>query len=176
LPILSSTNTSDLALLEARYIISHMLPADGRVLEALASNEAKVVIMAYDEFTTDLPEQRNMKPAVYWDSRARGLGGLTCSGAEENLLCFPGDPYSTENILIHEFAHTIHEHAMPLIDPTFRDATRACLQSGHGARTLEEKPTQLPTPANIGQKPCRIGSTIIVTMTLSTTTFTPWQC
>ena len=75
--------------------------------------------MAHDEYTTDLPEQKDMTPQAYWDSRARGLGGQTCSGAEENLLCYPGDPYWQENILIHEFAHVIEGIGMKALDPSF---------------------------------------------------------
>ena len=66
----------------------------------------------------DLFEDRD-----YWDRRARGLGGSrsdpVCSCAEENVLAFPGDPYSTENILIHEFAHNIHLRGMVRVDETF---------------------------------------------------------
>jgi cyclophilin family peptidyl-prolyl cis-trans isomerase len=119
LPIVSSTNTSDYALLEVGYLVERMLSGRPEILEVLAGVRAKVVVMAHDEYTTDLPEQRGMTPKVYWDRRARGLGGRTCSCAEENILCFPGDPYSTENIFIHEFAHVIHGQAMPRVDPGF---------------------------------------------------------
>ena len=91
-------------------------------------------MLAYDQFTTDLPEFEHMKdekeagfealPAKdFWDARARGLGGSEtdpyCSVAEENLLCYPGDPYALECILIHEFAHSIHLRGMLNVDPTF---------------------------------------------------------
>jgi cyclophilin family peptidyl-prolyl cis-trans isomerase len=128
LPILSSSRTSDFALLEAAYIVRQMLSGRPEILRVLATNRVRAVIMAYDEYTTDLPEQHDMKPAVYWDSRARGLGGQVCSGAEENLLCFPGDPYSTENIFLHEFAHVIHEEAMRAIDPTFNTRLETAFQ------------------------------------------------
>ena len=81
LPIVSSTNTSDYALLETAYLVDKMLSGRPDILEALAKRRAKVVVMAYDEYTTDLPEQGNMRPKVYWDSRARGMGGRTCSCA-----------------------------------------------------------------------------------------------
>ena len=121
LPIVSSTNTSDYALLETHYLLRNLLKDRPDILEVLAKRHAKVVVMAYNEYTTDLPEQRDMKPKAYWDSRARGLGGRTCSCAEENILCFPGDPYSTENIFIHEFAHVIQGVALNALDPTFSD-------------------------------------------------------
>jgi cyclophilin family peptidyl-prolyl cis-trans isomerase len=66
-----------------------------------------------------------MTPKDYWDRRARGLGGRLVSGAEENLLAFPGDPYNTENILIHEFAHVIQGVGLRKVDPTFNKRLRA---------------------------------------------------
>ena len=125
LPIVSSTNTSDQALLETRYLVDKMLSGRPDILNALAERHAKIAVMAFDEYTTDLPEQRDMKPKVYWDSRARGMGGRTCSCAEENMLGFPNDPYSAENIFIHEFAHVIHGEAMRRLDPTFNQRLRA---------------------------------------------------
>ena len=62
-----------------------------------------------------------MKPKDNWDRRARGLGGRVCSCGEENLLNLPGDRYAVENILIHEFSHTIHNYGLRRIDPTFND-------------------------------------------------------
>jgi peptidyl-prolyl cis-trans isomerase A (cyclophilin A) len=46
------------------------------------------------------------------------------SCAEENLLAYPGDPYETENILIHEFAHAIHATGLDRVDPTFETRLR----------------------------------------------------
>jgi cyclophilin family peptidyl-prolyl cis-trans isomerase len=125
LPIVSSTNSSNAALSEAAYLIEHMLAGRSDIINTLAEQHVKVVVMAHNEYTTDLPEQRNMTPKVYWDSRARGLGGRTCSCAEENLLCFPGDPYAKENILIHEFSHVIHGQALRKLDPTFNSRLQA---------------------------------------------------
>ncbi|XP_062574547.1 uncharacterized protein LOC134236392 isoform X2 [Saccostrea cucullata] len=40
-----------------------------------------------------------------------GVGGKTCSVLEDNLLCDAYDPYRhTYNVLVHEFAHTVHKH------------------------------------------------------------------
>lgn len=125
LPIVSSTNTTDFALLETRYLVDKMLSGRPDILNALAERRAKIAVMAFNEYTTDLPEQRGMQPKVYWDSRARGMGGRTCSCAEENMLCYPNDPYATENIFIHEFAHVIHGQAMHRLDTTFNDRLRA---------------------------------------------------
>jgi cyclophilin family peptidyl-prolyl cis-trans isomerase len=124
LPVLGSTNVSDYAMLEARWILRHMLSHRPEILQIMASNRARLVVMAHNEYTTDIPEQANQAPKVFWDRRARGLGGRLSSCAEENLLCFPGDPYSTENILIHEFGHAILNVGMRTIDPGFKDRVR----------------------------------------------------
>jgi len=83
----------------------------------------RFAVMAYDELTTNVPEHSDLSPAKYWDRRARGLGATVrrpaVSCGEENLLQFPGDPYSTENILIHEFAHAMHEMGFNTVEPDF---------------------------------------------------------
>jgi len=129
LPIVGSERVSDAALLEAAWIVRHMLAGRDDVLEAMADQRVRVAVMAWNEFTTDIPEHASLEPAVYWDRRARGLGATpeapAISGAEENLLGFPGDPYAAENILIHEFAHAVHVMGMNRVDPTFDARLRA---------------------------------------------------
>jgi DUF1680 family protein/cyclophilin family peptidyl-prolyl cis-trans isomerase len=132
LPIVGSTNVSDFALLEAAWIVRHMLDGREGILRAMASNNVRLAVMAGNEYTTDIPEHSDLKSAVYWDRRARGLGATDArpavSCAEENLLGYPGDPYSTENILIHEFAHAIHEMGLSQTDPTFDARLKAAFQ------------------------------------------------
>jgi hypothetical protein len=114
---------NDYALKEAAYVVIMMLVKRPDVRDAMIKSGSRLAIMAYNEFTTDLPESARMKPKDFWDARARGLGGSErdplCTCAEENVLGFPGDPYSTECILIHEFAHNVHLRGMVNLDPTF---------------------------------------------------------
>jgi cyclophilin family peptidyl-prolyl cis-trans isomerase len=143
LPIVGSTNVSDYALLEAAWIVRHMLTNRSDILHAMASNHVRLAVMAWNEFTTDVPEHSRLTSKTYWDRRARGLGATpdapAISCAEENLLCFPGDPYAKENILVHEFGHTIHEMALVSLDPTFdqrlRLAFRAAKRAGRWTNT-----------------------------------------
>ena len=122
-PIVSSAKVNDFALKEAAYLIDMMLAERPDVRKAMIASGSRMIVMAHDEFTTDIPEHSHLRPKDYWDARARGLGGSrsepVCSCGEENLLGFDGDPYSTENILIHEFAHNIHLRGMVNLDPTF---------------------------------------------------------
>ena len=123
LPVLGSNKVSDDALAEAAWIIGHMLADRKDLLDAMAKQNVRAVVMAKDEFTTDLPEQVNMKPKLFWDRRARGLGATprvpVVSGAEENLLSFRRDPYPNENIFLHEFSHAVHGTGLNKVDPTF---------------------------------------------------------
>lgn len=123
LPIVSSGLVDDRAHLEAAFLIERMLAHRPEVIEAVAASGTRFVIMAPVEMTTDVPEHSDLSPSAYWDKRARGLGATDARPAvscgEENLLQFPGDPYLTENILIHEFGHAIHEMGMRTVDPTF---------------------------------------------------------
>jgi len=123
LPVVGSADVSDAALLEAAWIVHKMVGQRVDILEAMANQRVRLVVMAWNEFTTDVPEHAHLEPAVYWDRRARGLGATpeapAVSCAEENLLAYPGDPYEEENILIHEFAHAIHAMGLNRVDSTF---------------------------------------------------------
>ncbi len=122
-PIVASGKVDDYALKEAAYLVNLMLARRPDVRDAMVKSGSRLCIIAHNEFTTDLPEWAYLKPAEYWDARARGMGGSAddpfCSCAEENLLAYPGDPYEKECILIHEFAHNIHLRGMVNVDPAF---------------------------------------------------------
>src|SRR3546814_4567219 len=83
---------------------------------------------------------------LYWNKRARGMGGLLTSGATENLLAMPGTRYFGETILVHEFSHAIFD-AMETADPAlfaqvqkaYADAMAKHLWDGqYGATTAHE--------------------------------------
>jgi len=122
-PIVSSGKVNDFALKEAAYLVDVLLANRPDVRQKMIDSGSRLIVMAPEEFSTDIPEYAHMKPRDFWDARARGFGGSqtdpVCSCGEENLLCYPGDPYSTENILIHEFAHNIHLRGMIRVDPKF---------------------------------------------------------
>jgi cyclophilin family peptidyl-prolyl cis-trans isomerase len=128
LPVVGSAEVSDEVLLEAAWIVGKMVGQRADILQAMADQRVRLVVMAWNEFTTDVPEHAHLEPAVYWDRRARGLGATpeapAVSCAEENLLSYPGDPYEEENILIHEFAHAIHAMGFNRVDPTFEGRLR----------------------------------------------------
>lgn len=126
--ITSSWRVPDSALVQAWKIVRFMtgnLPQE--VLHAMVRVKTRVTVMARYEGTTDVPEHAHLArdTTLNWDLRARGLGGdlelpLT-SCAEENLLCYQIDKYHAEDILIHEFAHTIHGVGILPLDPDFND-------------------------------------------------------
>lgn len=137
-PIVASAKVSQYALKEAAYLIDMMLAKRPDVREAMVASGARLCILAHNEFTMDQPEFQRLGPVKgfealpardYWDARARGLGGSEtdpfCTCGEENLLAYPGDPYETENILIHEFAHNLHLRGLINVDPTFDKRLKA---------------------------------------------------
>lgn len=133
LPVVGSSQVSDHAMREAAWLVERLLGGRPDILQAMAANQTRFAVMAWNEFTTDIPEHAALTPKVFWDRRARGLGATpqapAVSCAEENLLAFPGDPYPTENIGIHEFAHAIHEMGLGTVDPTFDPRLRAAFHS-----------------------------------------------
>jgi len=137
-PVVSSEKVTDAALSEAAVLVKSMLSGREDILAAMAKNKVRLAVMATSERTTDLPEHADLTPPEYWNRRARGLGASherpAVSCGEENVLCLPGDPYSTESIMVHEFAHAIHEMGLKTIDPTFdtrlKAAYDAALEAG----------------------------------------------
>jgi hypothetical protein len=123
LPIVASARVNPYALKEAAWLIRQMIGHRQDVLRALTQNRVRFAVMAHNELTTDIPEHSDLQPDYYWDARARGLGPTyvrpAVSCGEENLLNYAGDPYSTENILVHEFAHAIHQMGLNTVDPGF---------------------------------------------------------
>ncbi len=123
LPIVASAKVNPYALKEAVWLIQQMVGHRQDILQALGKNNVRFAVMAYNELTTQIPEHSDLQPDYYWDRRARGLGSTpsrpAVSCGEENLLNYKGDPYSTENILVHEFAHAIHQMGLNTVDPSF---------------------------------------------------------
>ncbi|GAA4436435.1 hypothetical protein [Bremerella cremea] len=142
--VLASATVNDYALKEAAYLIDQLLANRPDLKRTMTASGSRMLILAYNEFTTDLPEFSHFKPKEYWDARARGTGGTMaddpfCSCGEENLLGYKGDPYSTENILIHEFAHNIHQRGLVRIDPTFDDRLKETYDKAMEAGLWKDK-------------------------------------
>ncbi|WP_395143116.1 sulfatase-like hydrolase/transferase [Armatimonas sp.] len=142
-PIVASERVSDYALKEAAYLVNLLLARRPDVRDAMIASGSRMCILAYNEFTTDQPEFTWLTPKDYWDRRARGLGGSEtdpfCSCGEENLLGYPGDPYASENILIHEFAHNIHLRGMVRVDKTFDKCVKASYDRAMAAGLWKSK-------------------------------------
>lgn len=151
-PIVGSPRVNDYALKEAAFLVDQLLAHRPDVREAMIASGSRLCILAHNEFTTDLPEfaklglPRGFEALTakdFWDARARGTGGSAtdpyCSCGEENLLGYPGDPYSTECILIHEFAHNIHLRGLARVDRSFDDRVRAAYDKARAAGLWEGK-------------------------------------
>lgn len=142
-PILASGTVNDYALKEAAFLVDKMLAKRPDIKRAMVASGSRMLILAHNEFTTDLPEFAHMKPKDYWDARARGTGGSAtdpyCSCGEENLLGYAGDPYPAECILIHEFAHNIHLRGMSRVDPTFDKRLKQTYQRAMAAGLWKTK-------------------------------------
>lgn len=140
IPVTTSAKVPDAALLIARDLVLQMLSERPDLRAELIKEGARVGVMAIDEATTDLPEQRDwkkpeptdprltecekknyaqiaaMSDREYWNMRARGMGGGYTTGAAENILGVPGTRYFGENIFVHEFSHDIL-NAVREVDP-----------------------------------------------------------
>ncbi len=113
--------------------LTGMLPPE--VLASMTERDTRIGIMARYEGTTDIPEHAYLAAdtTLNWDVRARGLGGTpelpltTC--AEENILAYQIDKYHAEDILIHEFAHTIHDVGISPVYAGFNERLQQALDA-----------------------------------------------
>lgn len=136
-PVVGSPQVSAAALQEAAWIVRQMTEHRPEIRQALADARVRLAVMAYNEYTTDIPEHAHLRPRVFWDRRARGLGATpqapAVSCGEENLLEYPQDPYRGENLCIHEFSHAIDLMAMRKLDPAFADDLNAAYAAAQRA-------------------------------------------
>ncbi len=126
IPIVSSQVVPDEALFVVKDTVIHMLSKRPDLRQKLIDNCVRVAVIGEKQFATDIPEHSDLKdayPAIDWNSRTRGVGAThsrrAASCAQENLLGYPRDRYRGENILVHEFAHTIHNMALAEVDCSF---------------------------------------------------------
>lgn len=136
----SSLRVGDDALTQTWYIVNNMLyNVKKDVVMRMISNKVRIVIISRNESTTDIPEYSNLDTnfplnnGESWNIRSRGLGATmsipVSSGAEENIMCLPGDRYVGENIFVHEFAHTILNLGVEPVDHNFRNRLLSIYQS-----------------------------------------------
>jgi hypothetical protein len=141
IPVISSDKVPDDALLVMRDIVNSMLAFRPDVRKALIARKWRTGVIAEVEMTADIPEYANRKrpdaPAGepvnqqdrdYHAWRSRGLGGNPTTGAEENLLGYPGTRYYGEHIFVHEFAHAMMT-GLRDADPTLHAEIRAAYDS-----------------------------------------------
>ena len=141
--IVASDEVPDEALQRGRDLVAAMLaPVRADAVAAIHDARVRVGVIGVDQVTTDLPEHADLNEVFPidggdWDTRTRGVAATLArpltSAAEENLLCGPGDVYTGESILVHEFAHTVHEQGVAVVDETFDGRLDAAYQGAMGA-------------------------------------------
>ncbi|KAG2498106.1 hypothetical protein HYH03_003864 [Edaphochlamys debaryana] len=99
----------------AEQVVGRMLElSPPEVVRRLVAGGAKVAIIGRHQVTTDIPAHSFMRWAEGGrdtDTTTRGLGGTgqnpVTSCGEENLIMQDDKWYTSENILVHEFGHTV---------------------------------------------------------------------
>jgi hypothetical protein len=145
IPVLASEKVPDAALVVARDIINSMLAMRPDLRKSMVERKWRTGVIGETEMTMDIPEYANFrrpgKPEGepinqadrdYHANRSRGMGGNPTTGAEENLLGYPGTRYWGEHIFVHEFAHAINS-AIRSVDPPMQAEIRAAYDSAMAA-------------------------------------------
>jgi hypothetical protein len=120
MPVVAAGEVADEALQRTYHIVTHMLAGRPDILELMAKNGTRLIVIGKDQVYTDMPEYRNSPNPAYMNERVRGTGGLAVTSfGEENLLNLALDRYDDESIAVHEFCHTI-DSALGRLDPMWR--------------------------------------------------------
>lgn len=170
IPVIGSARVPDAAIVRAAEIVTSMLAARPDLRDEMVRQGVRVGVIAQEEGITDLPEHRGWKKPRrddrrltacelktfdrieaqsdrdYWNARSRGTGGRFTTVGAENLLAVPGSRYFGENILVHEFSHTVLDAirgADPALYREVEAAYAAALRAGrwkgdYAAVTLTE--------------------------------------
>ena len=118
IPIAASSNVPDVVLIRARDTINQMLVLREDIQDELARVGLVIVIAGRTEVLTDIPGYRDIYerfPDAEFDWNERHQGGGIFGGTlseptvvwEQNVGCYDDDLFPYEDILIHEFAHTV---------------------------------------------------------------------
>ena len=148
--IIASWRVPDSAMYAAHRTLTALtgyLPAG--VLKAMTDIGTRVGVMARYEGTTDIPEHAHLArdTSLNWGLRARGLGGTkwlpltTC--AEENILGYQIDKYHAEDILVHEFAHSIHLIGILTVYPDFNERLKKAYDAALQEKSAHNKQQRL---------------------------------
>lgn len=128
----SSTSVSDVAIKRAQYVIKAMTANTPEIRARMAAAGFRVEIIGRDQVISDLPDYADLKGKKTVDGRnfddgTRGVGEKSkCSVGEENLLCLRAQKYIEEDILVHEFSHSIMSNMekgdLAAVEAAFRNA------------------------------------------------------
>ena len=137
IPVISSENVADQALLNARDIVQYMVKTIPAIKAKMIENHIRVGVIGKNERPTQMPEYSDLYaafPGTDWDNRARAYGATLerplTTNCEENLLCMQSiDRYKGEELLSHEFSHAIHELGIRFTNPNFESQLTAAFNN-----------------------------------------------
>ena len=159
--MLSSEKVPDLALKIVWNTIMNMLSARPDIHSEMVRQGTLFGVLAESQVLTNMPECQDLYtqfPGTDWNQRARGLGATgfipLTSASEENILCYRTDRwrgYDGDNVMVHEFAHSIMNLGIVPIQPDFLAKLSATYDAAVAA-DLWLVPSPPPTYMNTGRK------------------------
>jgi hypothetical protein len=133
---------SEVALRRAQEVVDAMLARLPAVRASMVTTHFKVELIGEAQVLSDLPDYADLRDRKTFDGRTfdrgtRGVGSRQmCSVGEENLLCRAQQPYRQEDVLVHEFSHSIEAHlpaaTVEQVEQAFRDAREHALYPAGG--------------------------------------------
>jgi hypothetical protein len=189
-PVVSSSQVADLALVKACRITTYMLSARADVRGAFAATRQRVAVIGQNEVLTNLPEYADLytnpplgplAPGTDWNklrSLSPSFAGnrpITSTG-EENLLCLQGDAFAGETILAYMLGDAMRTVAIDYMDLQFESRLQAAWMYA-GSKGLWVGSRALLNPQSYWAIGCEVwfGTTTLeaVTTRVALTTYDP---
>lgn len=137
IPVVSSGNVRDAALLAARDVVIAMTSHRPELRKALADYDVRVAIVGVSEKRTEIPEHASPEVEAGRKRLSRARGATkeipVATVGEENVLCFASDRFIQQNMLVHELAHSIENIAMRTLEPEFLSRLRTSYEGAVAA-------------------------------------------
>ncbi len=86
-PVVASAAVAEEALLRTQFLVSHLLAGRPDILQAMAANGTRLIIIGKDQVYTDMPEYRNSPNPAYLQRTASAAPAGWMSPASVKKTC-----------------------------------------------------------------------------------------
>lgn len=119
IPIAGSDHVSDIALFKVKETLEFMLRGLTKVREKMLGKYVRISIAGEGESINDILRAESVSTRTHKPVTLIGNRRVVTVVLQDNILCSQSDKWASEDVLVHELAHAIHEGGIKYADPNF---------------------------------------------------------